>query len=172
MVLMANTDAHVLKYVTPNHFYVEVGREISAYFNECSGIGAKIDHKQYMEGGVNDQQRIYLGQAKFTEVTLKRGLTDNIHFWEWVSQAMQAEVKRENVSILTFNQAGETMQSWTLIGAVPVAWKAPVLKASDGNTVAIEQLTLAYEGLKILSKEGRGKVSIVERDESGYFPSN
>jgi phage tail-like protein len=169
---MVNTAAHALKYVTPNRFYVEVGSEIGAYFNECSGIGAKIDHKQYMEGGVNDQQRIYLGQTKFTEVMLKRGLTDNIGFWRWASQAMQGNVSRKNVSILTFNQEGETMQSWTLIGAVPVAWKAPLLKASDGTTVAIEQLTLAYEGLNILSKEGKGKVSTVERDNSGYFPSN
>jgi phage tail-like protein len=172
MVLMANTDAHVIKYVTPNRFYVEVGTEISAYFSECSGLGTQIKRNVYMEGGVNDQQRIYLGQTTFTDVILKRGLTDNIHFWTWASKAMQAQVIRKNVSILTFNQAGETMQSWTLIGAVPVAWKAPVLKASDGNTVAIEQLTLAYEGLKILSREGKGKVSTVQRDESGYFPSN
>ena len=169
---MANTNAHVLKYVTPNHFYIEVGREISAYFTECSAIGAKIEHKSYMEGGVNDQQRIYLGQTKFTEVTLKRGLTNNVHFWGWASQTMQAQVKRKNVSILTFNQAGETMQSWTLIGAVPVAWKAPVLRASEDKTVAIEELTLAYEGLKILSGEGKGQVVIVQRDKYGYFGSN
>ena len=165
-------DDYVLNYVTPNRFYVEVGSEISAYFSECSGLGSKVKRNVYMEGGVNDQQRIYLGQTTFTDVILKRGLTNNIDFWKWAHQAMKKNATRRNVTILTFNQAGETMQSWTLIGAVPIAWKSPILKAADSTTVAIEQLTLAYEGLKIQSKSGGGKASTVTRDSSGSFSSH
>ena len=166
-------DDYVLNYVTPNRFYVEVGSEISAYFSECSGLGSQVKRNVYMEGGVNDQQRIYLGQTTFTDVILKRGLTDNINFWIWAHLAMNIKAIRRNVTILTFNQAGETMQSWTLIGAIPVSWKAPTLKAADstGTTVAIEQLTLAYEGLRIQPKSGGGNAPIVKRDSSGSFPS-
>lgn len=163
---------YALDYITSSRFYVEVGSEISAYFSECSGLGGEVKRNVYMEGGVNDQQRIYLGQTTFTDVTLKRGLTNNTGFWNWALRAMGPEAVRRNVNILTFNQAGETMQSWTLIGAVPISWKAPTLSASDDGTVAIEQLTLAYEGLKIQSKPGGGKSSIVTRDSSGSFPSN
>jgi phage tail-like protein len=162
-----NGNDHALHYVTPNRFYVEVVGEISAYFTECSGLAAEIKKNVYMEGGLNHQQRIYLGQTTFTDVTLKRGLTNHLGFWEWARQAMQEKVKRKNVSILTFNQAGETMQSWTLIGAVPIAWKAPILQASDSNTVAIEELRLAYEGLEVSGKKGS---SIdVSRKESQFF---
>jgi phage tail-like protein len=160
-------------YVTANRFYVEVDSLVSASFSECSGIGVQIDKEPVSEGGVNDQQRILLKQAKFNDVTLKRGITDDLAFWEWVNNILKPGKKeRRNVNILVFNQAGETMQSWTLIGAVPVGWKAPSLQA-NASTVAIEELTLAYEGLKVIpNKGGGGATTNIKRDGSGYHPSN
>jgi phage tail-like protein len=90
----------------------------------------KIKREAIFEGGVNDQQRILIGQAEFADVTLKRGMTDNLVFWEWLSQVLgQSSNQRRNINILLFNQAGETMQCWTLIGAIPIGWKAPALHA-------------------------------------------
>ncbi len=60
------------------------------------------------------------------------------------------------------------MMSWTLIGAVPVGWKAPELQA-DGNTVGIEELTLAYEGLEVGKDKGGGNSTT--RTKSGFFES-
>lgn len=162
---------HELNYVTANRFYVEMESNITASFSECSGLGVKIKREAHFEGGVNDQQRIVLGQAEFSDVTLKRGLTDDFAFWDWVSQTLTGSKKeRRNVNILTFNQAGETMQCWTLIGAVPVGWKAPALQANS-NTLAIEELTLAYEGVKV-TRSGGGSATSSGRDGKGYFPSN
>lgn len=164
---------HELNYVTANRFYVEIESNITASFSECSGLGVNIKRESLLEGGVNDQQRIILGQTEFTDVTLKRGLTDDLVFWNWVSQILtQSKKERRNVNILTFNQAGETMQCWTLIGAVPVGWKAPALQANS-STVAIEELTLAYEGLKITKSGGGSATPLTSgRDKLGYFPSN
>ncbi|MGB6300571.1 MAG: phage tail protein [Rivularia sp. (in: cyanobacteria)] len=159
-----------LNYVTTNRFYVEIDSAIAASFTGCSGLGAKIQKRVCHEGGVNDQQRIHLGQVEFSDVTLKRGLTDNQGFWNWISGIFGKQSSpRRNVNILVFNQAGETMMSWTLIGAVPVGWKAPDLQA-DGNTVGIEELTLAYEGLEIGKEKGGGNFST--RTKTGYFESN
>jgi phage tail-like protein len=164
---------HELNYVTANRFYVEIESNITASFRECSGLGVNIKREAHFEGGVNDQQRIILGQAEFTDVTLKRGLTDDFVFWDWVSQTLtKSKKERRNVNVLTFNQAGETMQCWTLIGAIPVGWKAPALQA-DSSTVAIEELTLAYEGLKVTKSGGGSATSLTSgRDKLGYFPSN
>lgn len=164
---------HELNYVTANRFYVEMESSITASFTECSGLGVSIKHEAQREGGVNDQQRVLLGQPEFSDITLKRGITEDQVFWEWLSQILgEAKKERRNINILLFNQAGETMQCWTLIGAVPVGWKAPALQAS-GNTLAIEELTLAYEGLKMVRSKGGG-ASVLKsgRDSSGYFPSN
>jgi len=150
-----------LNYVTANRFYVEMESSITASFSECSGLGVTIKKDRYREGGVNDQQKIILGEAEFSDITLKRGITNDLIFWDWVSSVIgdykqpSVAIERRNINILLFNQAGETMQYWTLIAAVPVGWKAPALQANS-NTVAIEELTLAYEGLKI-EKPGGGK---------------
>ncbi|NES86654.1 MAG: phage tail protein [Moorea sp. SIO2B7] len=161
-----------MNYVTANRFYVEIDSTISASFSECSGLGVTIEKDTYLEGGVNDQQRIILKQAKFSDVTLKRGITDDLVFWQWINQVLDGKAKqRLNVDIILFNQAGERMQTWSLIGAIPVGWKTPSLQANS-NTVAIEELTLAYEGLKvdngkmvgeILQGKGQG------RDTKGYY---
>ncbi len=167
-------NARELNYVTANRFYVEIESTITACFTECNGLGVTIKAEKYSEGGVNDQQRLLLGQAEFADVTLKRGITNDLVFWTWISAILSDSSKKErrNVNILLFNQAGETMQCWTLIGAVPVAWKTPPLKA-DANTVAIEELTLAYEGLKVNNKGGSsGASTLAGRDKLGYFSSN
>jgi phage tail-like protein len=168
-----------LNYVTGNRFYVEIESTITACFSECSGLGVQIKKETFMEGGVNDQQRIILGQTEFTDVTLKRGITNDLLFWTWVSKILTPRNKdtatsehRRNINILTFNQAGETMQCWTLIGAVPLAWKAPSLTA-DSSSVSIEEITIAYEGLKVIAESGGGGATMLtERGESGYFASN
>lgn len=159
-----------LNYVTANRFYVEIDSEIKASFTECSGLGMTIDKDVYFEGGVNHQQRVFLKQTKFSDVTLKRGITDDLHFWGWIHGVSEKTTKqRLNVNILLFNQAGETMQTWTLIGAIPVGWKAPSLQANS-NTVAIEDLTLAYEGLKV--KGTLPNINGITRTDEGFFPSN
>jgi phage tail-like protein len=185
---------HELNYVTANRFYVEMESEIKASFTECQGLGVKLKREAYSEGGVNNQQRILVGPAEFTDVTLKRGITNDLTFLQWVEQVMPELIAvppsdskvpeppkhtRRNVNILVFNQAGEVMQCWTLIGAVPVGWKAPSLQA-NATTAAIEELTLAYEGLKV-TKPGGSKGTTFHtgisdnknlmRDKQGYFVS-
>ncbi|MCY7281956.1 MAG: phage tail protein [Cyanobacteria bacterium CAN_BIN43] len=175
----SKTANNEFNYVTSNRFYVEIESTITACFSECSGLGMQIKKETFMEGGVNDQQRIILGQTEFTDVTLKRGITSDLLFWTWISKILTPRNSgtatsnhRRNVNILTFNQAGETMQCWTLIGAVPLAWKAPSLTAS-ASSVAIEELTLAYEGLKIVASSGGGGATMLTgRGASGYFSSN
>lgn len=170
---------HGLNYVTANRFYVEIDSQITASFTECAGLGVQVRKEVLMEGGVNEQQRILLGQAEFSDVTLRRGLSDDPAFWNWIAPLLAQHSAgnppknhRRNLNILVFNQAGETMQCWTLIGAVPVGWKAPDLQA-DAATVAIEELTLAYEGIKVAFKSNGGGASTnLRRDQSGYFASN
>jgi phage tail-like protein len=179
-----------LSFVTTNRFYIEIGTEIAASFTECSGLGIQIKKNVFHEGGVNDQQRIYLGQTDFTDITFKRGLTNHPGFWNWLNkvfdekkptdqqkgnpnnnQKKEKEITiRKNVNILLFDRSGETMMSWTLIGAIPVGWKTPAFQA-DGNAVAIEELTIAYEGLKIGKDKGGGN-PVIRSKNDGSFPSN
>jgi phage tail-like protein len=166
---MANTDPSQFNYVTENRFYVQMGSTIKASFTECSGLGVTIEPDRFHEGGVNNQQRFFLGKSTFSDVTLKRGITDDITFWKWINQVLNGQTKKRiAIDILVFNQAGETMQTWTLAGAIPVGWKSPTLQA-NGTSVAIEELTLAYEGLMITGKGGGKTIQGQARSNLGYF---
>lgn len=185
------TDTRKLNYVTANRFYVEIEdqRYISASFSECTGLNAKVNYETYAEGGVNRQQRIFLGNTTFSEVTLKRGITNDLTFLGWAGRLFTAlepssdrsiNTERRNVNILLFNQAGETVQCWTLIGATPVGWQSSTLQAG-ATEVAIEELVLAYEGLKMTvnlhpakgpSLGGGATIHDRGRSESGFFSSN
>jgi len=91
---------HELNYVTANRFYIEIESQITASFSECSGLGVQIDKEVYFEGGVNEQQRIFLKQAKFDDVTLKRGITEDLVFWDWINKTLNPGKKeRRNVNI-------------------------------------------------------------------------
>lgn len=162
---------HQNNYVTANRFYVEIENTLTAAFSECSSFGVKIDYDTIHEAGVNDQQRILLKQPTFSEVTLKRGISNNLIFWDWINRILTNQPNsRRDINIVLFNQAGETIQVWTLIGAVPVGWTAPALQA-EGADVAIEELILAYEGLAINRSGGGGALYLTGgRDGTGYFP--
>jgi phage tail-like protein len=161
--------ARANSYITTNRFYIEMipDSSIVACFTECSGLSIKVDYETYMEGGDNEQQRIFLKHRSVSEVTFKRGMTDELSFWNWITATTD---RRRNIRVLTFNQAGETRQCWTLIGAVPVNWRAPSLQA-DGTQVAIEELAIACEGLSV-SATGGGAATTVSRGSTGLFPSS
>ena len=164
------TKQHQDNYVTANRFYVEIEGVITAAFNECSSFSVKIPTEIVHEGGVNDHQRVLLGQPEYSEVTLKRGTTDDFVFWQWITDVIAWANQRRNINIVLFNQAGEIMQTWTLIGSVPVGWTAPALQA-DATVVAIEELTLAYEGLVFSRLSGSGGAVYLStgRGTDGYY---
>jgi phage tail-like protein len=164
------TKQHQDNYVTANRFYVEIEGVATAAFNECSSFSVKIPTEIFHEGGVNDHQRVLLGQPEYSEITLNRGVTDDFTFWEWITDVIAKPNQRRNINIVTFNQAGEIIQTWTLIGSVPVAWTAPPLQA-DSTVVAIEELTLAYEGLEFSRLTGSGGAVYLAsgRGEDGYY---
>jgi phage tail-like protein len=161
-------EQHTLNYVTANRFYVEIENDIKASFSECTGLQAKVKKEVIFEGGINDQQRVLIGATEFSDVVLKRGVTNDRTFCDWLLETIRPGTKkRRNINILLFNQAGETMQCWTLMGVIPIGWKAPSLQA-NGNSVALEELTLAYEGLDI-TDTGGGITILNKRDNLGFF---
>ena len=181
---------HRANYILSHRFYVEVDSVIRAAFNECSGFGLDVKKELYLEGGVNDQQRVMLGHAEFQDTVLKRGMTNDPAFWRWMQeilagrslpgskQGSRASVvrTRRNINILMMNQAGVIMQVCTLIGAVPIGWKAPAFQA-DSASVAIEEMTLAYEGIQLRFQGEEtlgagGATTSLLRDLSGFFPEN
>jgi phage tail-like protein len=132
------------------HYAIDVSGVIRGYFTECSGIGSEhevIEHKVIDEKGREHVMKIP-GRLKWENVTLKRGITNNMDIWTWRDQVVQGKVDdaRRNGSIIMFDQTLTEVARWNFENAWPVKVSGPAVKA-DSNEFGIEELVLTHEGL-------------------------
>ena len=59
------------------NFLVEIDGITQAGFSDCAGLGSSTDPVEYREGGDNTTMRKLPGMTKYTNISLKWGLTDS-----------------------------------------------------------------------------------------------
>lgn len=133
------------------HFGLEFQDQISGFFTECSGLGSEtevIEHKVVDSQGRDIIQKIP-GRLKWTDITLKRGITSNMDVWEWRKLVEDGDVEgaRRNGSIVMFNQKLEEVARWNLIAAWPSKVTGPQLQ-SDSNSFGVEEIVICHEGIE------------------------
>jgi phage tail-like protein len=132
-------------------FLVELGSDIAASFSECTGLAAETEVEEYQEGGLNDVRHRLPKTTKWSNLTLRHGLTDSKALWEWYRARAQgdfksAKGKRRSIAVILWDARREDqVWRWDFEEAYPVKWTGPELKG-DSNTVAIETLEIAHSG--------------------------
>jgi phage tail-like protein len=128
-------------------FLVEIGSEVVANFQECTGLSMEVEVQEYVEGGNNEFIYKLPGRVKYTNITFRRGVTDNRQFADWLPkiEGGKISVERKNISIILLSHAGETVRTWEVAEAFPIKWTGPDMRVSSMD-VAIESLELAHEG--------------------------
>ncbi|MBW4493643.1 MAG: phage tail protein [Oscillatoria princeps RMCB-10] len=134
-------------YATYN-FYVEWNGIIHAGFRECSGLNSTQTAGEYREGTDPLTVRKLPGLITYSNITLKRGTTNNDELWQWRSKIMKGDVERREVSIVLLDDTGKEKIRWNLTNCWPVTWSGPNFNASS-NEVAVETLELAHEGITV-----------------------
>jgi phage tail-like protein len=129
------------------NFLVEIDGITRAAFQECSGFDSTVDVIEHREGGENTTLRKLPGLTKFSNIVLKRGLTDDRELYDWHRQIVQGDIVRKNGSIVLLDLSGAEKSRWNFVRAWPTKWDGPDLNA-EGNDVAIETLELAHEGIE------------------------
>lgn len=119
-----------------------------AAFAECDGLEVTMDVKTIREGGNNGKQIRLTGPISYSSLTLKRGMTETFDLWKWVELMQTHPDTRADAEVVIFSQDKKVQAKFLLSRCVPVKLKAPPLNAKDGG-VAIEELQLAYESLKL-----------------------
>lgn len=127
-----------------SNFMVELDGITRAGFRECTGLDFTQDVVEYREGTDPTHNRKLAGLNKYSNITLRSGMTDDWELWEWKQKAADGKPARRNGSIVVMNEAGEEVLRWNFEGAWPTQWTGPSLNAM-GNEVAIETLVLAVE---------------------------
>lgn len=131
-------------------FQLEVQGQLVGLFTECSGIGSEtevIEHK-VIQNGKPVVMKIP-GRTKWENVTLKRGITDNMDVWKWRHEIEigNVEASRFNGSITMTDHDLNPVAQWDFERAWPTKVSGPSPKA-DSNEIGIEEITIAHEGIE------------------------
>ena len=131
-------------------FSVEVGGMVTGYFAECSGMGSEheiIEQKVVTDDGHEVIQKIP-GRLKWNDVSLKRGITDNLQIYEWRKLAEDGKMKdaRKNCSIIMYDRDYKAAARWDFVNAWPSKVTGPDVKA-DSNDFGVEEFVLVHEGM-------------------------
>jgi phage tail-like protein len=137
------------------NFIVLVDGQEAAAFSEVSGLDSENTPIEYREGAdaINSVRKLP-GIEKYSNVSLKRGITGSTALWEWrkeVRDSTSTYPPRKEVTIKLLNEKGDRNTpalTFKLRNAWPTKITGPSLNAK-GNDIAIEQLDLVHERLDI-----------------------
>lgn len=132
-------------------------------FSSVEGLKETTEVVEYREGTDAATPRKLFGQTTFDNVTLQRGITNDLAMLNWRRNitntaagsglAASAEgdggtdVRRE-VQIDLVEYHGRTTWMWVLLEAWPTEFETSGF-SGDGNEVVIESLVLAHEGMEV-----------------------
>jgi phage tail-like protein len=131
------------------NFQLEIDGVPRGAFSEASGLMADGDPVDYREG--TDKQanvRKLVGLRKYSNITLKRGYTQDKALWRWYQNIMNGVPDRRNVTIVLLDEARQPVLRWHAENAWVNKVEGPSFKAS-GNEVAMESVDLVHEGLTL-----------------------
>jgi phage tail-like protein len=143
------TPTRVDPYLVGN-FRVEIDGVTATSFTEVVGLEAELDVVDYRTGDSPELSvRKLPGLRKYTNITLKRGFTQDASLWDWINNALTGNVVRASVAITLLDQAENPVLVWRLSNAWPCKWTGPTL-ISKSSEVAIESLEICHEGLELV----------------------
>lgn len=127
-------------------FLLEIDGLIKGGFSEVSGLQVEVEIEDYQEGGVNEFVHKLPKGIKYSNLVLKRGITDSDVLWKWHQDITRGRISRKNGRIIILDYMGDEKWQWEFKEAYPVKWIGPEFKA-DSNNVAIETLELVHKGI-------------------------
>ncbi len=132
------------------NFMLEIEGKLAGYFTECSGIGSEnevTDHKVVDKSGREIIRRIP-GRLKWTDISLKRGITSNLQIWKWRDEVVKGDMSkaRHDITITMMDRMYKPVAIWNFNKAWPSKVSGPAFK-SDDNAIGIEEVTIVHEGM-------------------------
>ena len=132
------------------NFLLELDGAVAGYFTECAGVGSEneiIEHKVVDKQGHEIVRKIP-GRLKFTDVTLKRGVTSDLEIWSWRELVVKGTITdaRKNATITMMDRTYAPVAKWHFTNAWPSKVSGPSFK-SDDNSIGVEEVTIVHEGM-------------------------
>ena len=131
------------------NFRIELDNTPVASFRECSGLSLTTDAVDYREGTDKPLSvRKLTGLRKYTNITLKRGYTDNQDLWKWYKNIVNGVPDRRHGAVVLQDEQHKDVLRWNFENGWICKWEGPTLNAT-GNDVAIENIEICHEGVAL-----------------------
>ncbi|MGI9332476.1 MAG: phage tail protein [Gammaproteobacteria bacterium] len=124
------------------------GQAVKAGCNEVSGLETEVTPIEYRNGNEDITVRKIPGLKKFTNITLKRGMTGDLAFWNWIRTGMAGEVQRAQGSIVMQDENQQPVLRWNFTRGWPCKFTGPGYNAANNET-AFETIEICHEGLSV-----------------------
>jgi phage tail-like protein len=128
---------------------------LTGFFTECSGIGSEHDVTE--QQATNEKGHSFVmkspGRLKYTDVTLKRGITSNLDIWEWRAEAEAGDLEacRKNASIIAYNRKFDEVAQWNFYNAWPSKVTGPDFNSANSE-FGVEEIVIVHEGFHRVQK--------------------
>ena len=141
--------------LTGFHYALDVQGMVKGYFTEAYNIGSEheiIEHKVVSQKGMEVVQKIP-GRLKFSDIILKRGVTNNMDLWTWRQEVVDGKVNvaRRDGSLIMFDKSLKEVARWNFLRAWPnklICNPVDASATSPGGGMAIEQVNISVEWIK------------------------
>ena len=128
---------------------------VETRFQSVTGLSAELQTTTIKEGGENRFEHIVPPRAKYSPLTLKRGLVHDSKMTQWCTDAIvNYDIRPMNLLIHLLNvkrpnekkqhKGIEPLMSWKVINAWPKKWSVSDFDA-EKSAIAIESLELNYQ---------------------------
>jgi phage tail-like protein len=136
------------------HFKLTIGgKESVGLFREVSGFDTESDVIEYKSADANGKPLIRKvnGTAKWSNIVLKRGIDSQKVLAQWRQQVEESgpDAARTDCILELLDYDGSAIHTYNILQAWPQKYTAAALKA-DANEIAVEEITLAHEGFKLV----------------------
>jgi phage tail-like protein len=131
------------------NFRVEIDGISVGSFSDVSGLSSDGDIVEYRNGDdVPLHVRKLAGLRKFSNLTLKRGYTDNRELWNWRNNVVNGVPDRRNGAIELMDEERKDVLRWEFEGGWIHKIDGPTFNAK-GNDVTVESLEIVIESLTL-----------------------
>jgi len=123
-------------------------------FAEVSGLEFNLEMQAIREGGYHLGARQLPGKTTHPAIVLKRGVTLDGAFWQWIQRCTDGTYPMPYVSgeILQFppgeDRDAATPAKWSFTNGIVTKVKSADFNAASASNVPIEELHIAHEGLQ------------------------
>jgi len=117
-------------------------------FQSVEGFERTVEPYEHKEGGFNGSIHYFVGQAQYSELSLRWGWMHLGWLHDWSASVRYGRSFRKTLIITQMDRAMQPVRVYTVVGAWPVAWIGAKLDATSSE-VPIEEVKLKYQRLEL-----------------------